>query len=63
MHVPVVTCKTNGCQLDNNYDNSVITGPIALKFRMHVGTHLAMYFHVSQLGYYCTCARAMQLSF
>ena len=28
------TCKTKGCQLDNNYDNSVITGPITLKLRM-----------------------------
>ena len=25
---------------------------------MHEGIHLAMYFHVSQLGCYCTCARA-----
>ena len=61
MHV--ATCKTKGCQLDNNYDNSVITGPITLKLRMHVGTHLAMYFQVSQLGCYCTCARARQRSF
>ena len=29
------TCKTQGYQFDNNYDNSVITGPITLKFRMH----------------------------
>ena len=25
---------------------------------MHEGIHLAMYFHVSQLGCYCTCPRA-----
>ena len=36
-----------------------MTGPIALKFRMlHEGVHLTMYLHVSQLGCYCTCARA-----
>ena len=57
------TCKTKGCQLCNNYDNSVITGPITMNLRLHVGTHTTMYFHVSQLGYDCTCARARQKSF
>ena len=56
MHAP--RKKTKGCQFCNNYENSVITGPIALKLRMHVGTHLKMYFHVPQLGCYCTCERA-----
>ena len=52
-----VTCKNEGVSV------FVITtvylyllGPIVLKFRMHVGTRLAMYFHVAQLG--STCARA-----
>ena len=37
------TCKTKGCHLDNNYDDSVITGPITLKLHMHVGTHLDIF--------------------
>ena len=37
---------------------TVITGSIALKLRMRVGIHLAMYFRLPQLGCYCTCARA-----
>ena len=45
MHVS--RTKRKGCQFCNNYDNLVITGPIALKFRMQVGTHQAMHFHVS----------------
>ena len=59
------TRKTKGYQFGNIYDNSVISGPITLKLRMHVavGTHLAMYFHVSQLGCYCTCARARERTF
>ena len=60
-HMPCA--KMKGCQFDNNYDNSVITGPIALKPCMHVGTYLAMYIHVSQLGCYCTCAVARQQLF
>ena len=47
------TCKNEGgipYQLGNNYDNLVITGLITLKLRMDVGSYLAMYFHVSQLG-------------
>ena len=36
MHEPLA--QTKRCQLCNNYDNSVIAGPIALKLRMHVGT-------------------------
>ena len=31
---------------------------MALKLRMREGIYLAMYFHVLQLGCYCTCARA-----
>ena len=52
--------KTKGRQFCNNYDRSVIIGPITLKLRTYeyVGTYLAMQFHVSQLGCYCTCARA-----
>ena len=50
------TCKTKGCQLDNNYDNSVITGPITLKLCMHVGTHLAAKVNWDLP---CTCARAV----
>ena len=42
--------KMKGRQFSNNYDNSVITGPITLKLRMQEGIHLAMYFHASQLG-------------
>ena len=57
------TCKTKGRQLDKNYDNYWATGPITLKLRMHVDTHLAKYFHVSQLGCYYTCAHARQRSF
>ena len=57
------TCKIKGCQFDNNYDDSVITGPIMLKLRMHVGTHLAVHFHVSQLACYRTCARGRHRSF
>ena len=57
------TYKTKGCQLGKSYDNSIITGPITLKLRMHVGTHISMSFHESQLGCYCTRARARQWSF
>ena len=47
------TCKNEGdVSFLTNDDNSVITEPIALKLRMHEGIHLAMYFHVSQLGCY-----------
>ena len=53
--------QNEGCQFRNNYDNSVITGPIALKLHMHESIHLAMYFHVSQLGCYCTYARATRV--
>ena len=56
MHVSRANMK--GCQFSNNYDNFVITGPIALKLCMHVATHLAMHVHASQLGCFCTCARA-----
>ena len=42
------TCKTKGCQLCNNYDILVTTWPIALKLRMHVGTHPTTYLYVSQ---------------
>ena len=56
MHVP--RAKMKGCYFSNYYDNSVFTGPIALKFRMHEGIHLTMYFHLSQLECYCTYARA-----
>ena len=38
-------CK-KGCQYRNNYNNSAITGPIALKLCMHVGTHRTMYLYV-----------------
>ena len=48
--------KTKEWQFYNNYDNSVLDGPIALKLCMRVGTHLAKYFHVLQLWCYCTCA-------
>ena len=41
--------KTQGCQFCNNYDNSVIAGPIMLKVRMCAGTHLTKCFHVQQL--------------
>ena len=60
-HVP--RAKRKECQLCNHYNNSVITRPIALKLRMHLGTHPAMYLHVSQLECDCTCARARQRSF
>ena len=30
--------KTKGCQFCNNYDNSVLTGLIALEVRMHAGS-------------------------
>ena len=60
-HVP--RAKRKRCQLCNNFNNSVITRPIALKLCMHVGTHAAMYLHVSQLECDCTCARARQRSF
>ena len=56
MHVSRAEMKE--CQFSNYYENSAITGRIALKLRMHVDTHLAMKFRVSQLGRYCTCARA-----
>ena len=52
------TCKNEGVLVSYNYDNSVSSGPIVLTLRMHEGIHLAMYFHVSQLGCFCTCARA-----
>ena len=49
MHVPRANIK--GCSFSNNYDNFVITEPIALKLRMYKGIiHLAIYFHESQLG-------------
>ena len=56
MHVQ--RAKMKGCLFSNNDDNSVNTGPIALKLCTHEGIHLAMYFHVSLLGCYCTCTRA-----
>ena len=46
MHVPRV--KMKGCQLSNNYDNSVNTGPIALKLRMHEG--IQSFAHVFRLA-------------
>ena len=55
MHVS--RAKRKGCQLCNNYNNSVITRPIALKLRMHVGTHPAMYPCVTVVVrlHVCTC--------
>ena len=50
--------RAKGCQLFNNYDKSVITGPIALTLRMYVGTHPLQYFHVLQLGCDCDCVCA-----
>ena len=55
---PNARAKMKGCLFSNNHDNSVITGPIALKLRMHEDIHLAMYFDVPQLGCYCTYTRA-----
>ena len=52
------TCKNEGVLVFYDDDNSIITGLIALKLRMHEGIHLATYFYVSQLGCYCTCARS-----
>ena len=40
MHVP--RAKMNECLFSNKYDNSVITGPIALKLPMDQGVYLAM---------------------
>ena len=45
-----VTCKTKGCQLCNNCNILVTTGPITLKLRMHVGTHPAMYVSCVTVG-------------
>ena len=58
------TCKNEGMLVFNNYDNSIITGPIALKLRMHEVIHLAKYFYVSQLGCYCahTCKGRSQIA-
>ena len=55
--------QKKGCQLCNNYDSPIITEPITLKLRMHVGILSAIYCHVSQQGCDCTCARARQRSF
>ena len=53
------TCRNEGVSwFGSSYDNSLITEPITLKLRMHVGTHLVMHLHVTQLGCYCTCACA-----
>ena len=38
MYVGDPSCaKMKGCQFGDNYHNSVFTGPITLKLRMHVG--------------------------
>ena len=51
------TCKTKRCQFCNNCNISVITGSIALKLDMWVGTYQTMHAHVS-LGLWCSCTRA-----
>ena len=56
MHVP--RTKQAGVSFVNNYNNSVISGLNALKLRMHVGSRLATYLHMAQLGYYYACTRA-----
>ena len=40
------TCNTERCQFCNKCNNSVITGPIALKLGMEVVTYQAIHFHV-----------------
>ena len=44
--------------LGHSPESPLITVPIALKIGMPEGIHLAIYFHVSQLRFYCTCTRA-----
>ena len=61
MHMPHETMK--GCLFSNNYDNSIITGPIALNLYMHEGVYLAMY-TISMCHNWGATARAhVQVSF
>ena len=57
------TCEAKRCQFCDNNNNSVITGLISLKLHMLGNTHLAMYFHVLQLGCRATALAHVQGSF
>ena len=61
VHLHVRTCaplfyKCSACRY------SVMVGPIALKFGMHLGTHKLQLMQLSRVGYFCRCARAHRAS-
>ena len=62
--IPRDTSKTKGCQLCNDYDNSVIIWLIALKLCMHVGISCNIFscVKVEMLLHLRTCKSCSQIS-